>query len=182
MNPFSRHSAITRSMKSRPTGRSTGPMANTRPHFCPWSVVTPVMGSHLYACMMSEWKSLVFCSRRDCFSFARRDSMLCHAGFISASSLSEILNQVQDDEAERNALRSYRPRLSISNALQSLPASFICLWTPIIRLRVVCMPNFPISDPIHLRPSFSATASVVPDPQKKSATRSQEFEEDSIIL
>ena len=40
------------------------------------------------------------------------------------------------------------------------------------RLRVVWMPNLPRSVAIHLRPSFSATAAVVPLPQKKSATRS----------
>lgn len=40
------------------------------------------------------------------------------------------------------------------------------------RLRVVWMPNLPKSVAIHLRPSFSATAAVVPLPQKKSATRS----------
>ncbi len=34
------------------------------------------------------------------------------------------------------------------------------------------MPNLPRSVAIHLRPSFSATAAVVPLPQKKSATRS----------
>jgi hypothetical protein len=34
------------------------------------------------------------------------------------------------------------------------------------------MPNLPKSVAIHFRPSFSATAAVVPLPQKKSATRS----------
>ena len=35
----------------------------------------------------------------------------------------------------------------------------------------------PKSHPIHFRPSFSATARVVPEPQKKSATRSPALEE-----
>ena len=34
------------------------------------------------------------------------------------------------------------------------------------------IPNFPRSVAIHFRPSFSATAAVVPEPTKKSATRS----------
>jgi len=40
------------------------------------------------------------------------------------------------------------------------------------RLRVVCTANLPKSVVIHLRPSFSATAAVVPLPQKKSAIKS----------
>jgi hypothetical protein len=40
------------------------------------------------------------------------------------------------------------------------------------RFRVVWIANLPRSVAIHLRPSFSATAAVVPEPQKKSATRS----------
>ena len=39
------------------------------------------------------------------------------------------------------------------------------------------MANLPRSEPIHLRPSFSATASVVPEPQKKSATMSFSLED-----
>src|SRR5512147_338147 len=37
------------------------------------------------------------------------------------------------------------------------------------------------SQPIHLRPSFSATTIVVPEPQKKSATRSPSLDEAQII-
>jgi len=39
------------------------------------------------------------------------------------------------------------------------------------------MANLPRSLTIHFRPSFSATAAVVPDPQKKSATMSFSLEE-----
>ena len=39
------------------------------------------------------------------------------------------------------------------------------------------MENFPKSEPIHFLPNFSATAKVVPDPQKKSATRSPSLED-----
>ena len=34
-----------------------------------------------------------------------------------------------------------------------------------------------IAATIHLRPSFSATAAVVPEPQKKSATMSSSFDD-----
>ena len=39
------------------------------------------------------------------------------------------------------------------------------------------MANLPRSGTIHLRPSFSATAAVVPEPQKKSATRSPSLDD-----
>src|SRR5215510_2165794 len=59
--------------------------------------------------------------------------------------------------------RSYLPRFRISKGLQPL--------MPSRRLRVVWMAKRPRSQPIHRRPSFSATVRVVPEPQKKSATK-----------
>ena len=44
------------------------------------------------------------------------------------------------------------------------------------------MANFPKSQPIHFLFNFSATANVVPLPQKKSATKSFSLVEESIIL
>lgn len=38
------------------------------------------------------------------------------------------------------------------------------------RFLVTMHAGLPISETIHLRPSFSATAAVVPEPEKKSAT------------
>ena len=49
-----------------------------------------------------------------------------------------------------------------------------------MRLRVVCTENLPKSEVIHLRPSLSATDTVVPDPQKKSAIMSPLFDDASI--
>ena len=49
------------------------------------------------------------------------------------------------------------------------------------RLRVVWIAKRPRSQPIQRRPSFSATTSVVPDPQKKSATRSPGLLDASMI-
>ena len=43
-----------------------------------------------------------------------------------------------------------------------LSGAFFSRCTPISRLRVVWMANLPRSVAIHLRPSFSATAAVVP--------------------
>src|SRR3989338_6742307 len=48
--------------------------------------------------------------------------------------------------------------------------------------RVTCIPTFPSSEPIHLRLSFSATDRVVPEPMKKSATRSPSLEEHLMIF
>ena len=42
--------------------------------------------------------------------------------------------------------------------------------------------GLPISDVIHRLPSLSATAAVVPDPPKKSATIEFSFEDEVIIL
>lgn len=47
---------------------------------------------------------------------------------------------------------------------------------------VTCIANLERSEPTHRRPSFSATARVVPEPQKKSATISPGLEEALIIL
>jgi len=43
------------------------------------------------------------------------------------------------------------------------------------------MANLDKSEPIHLLPNFSATAKVVPEPQKKSATMSPGLEEASMM-
>ncbi len=42
--------------------------------------------------------------------------------------------------------------------------------------------GFPMSDVIHFLPNFSAAAAVVPDPQKKSATRPPSGHDALIIL
>ena len=156
-----------------------------------------MIGSHLYAWHTREMKSLFFLSSICRFSLAMRDSTVSglprhlpssdatpspEGEFPNIPLQSEGVPTIGGGVVAINALRSYRPRLSISNALQSFHSVFNLLCTPIIRLRVVCIPNFPISAPIHLRPSFSATASVVPDPQKKSATRSQGLEDAFITL
>ena len=73
---------------------------------------------------------------------------------------------------ERKFSRSYLPTFNISKARKSLPAFLSSRCTPINLFREVCMPNLPRSEPIHFLSSFSATARVVPEPQKKSAIRS----------
>src|SRR5712691_6839893 len=69
---------------------------------------------------------------------------------------------------------SYLPRFRISKGLQPL--------MPSRRLRVVWIAKRPRSQPIHRRPSFSATARVVPEPQKKSATKSPGLDDAVMIL
>jgi len=51
-----------------------------------------------------------------------------------------------------------------------------------ILLRLIFIACFAKSEPIHRLPSFSATANVVPEPQKKSATMSVSLEDARIIL
>jgi hypothetical protein len=53
---------------------------------------------------------------------------------------------------------------------------------PIILFLVVCTENLPKSVVIHFLPSFSATAAVVPEPQKKSAIKSPSLDEAFRIL
>ena len=65
---------------------------------------------------------------------------------------------------------SYFPRFKISKARKSLTFDFNSLWTAISLFLAVCIENLPRSEVIHFRPSFSATAAVVPEPQKKSQT------------
>jgi hypothetical protein len=77
--------------------------------------------------------------------------------------------------------RSYLPKFSISKARKFL--SFFCssLCTPISLLRAVWIANLPKSVAIHFLPSFSATAAVVPLPEKKSAIKSPSLEEALMI-
>ena len=153
--PRLRHSVMTSSTNRRPTGRLIGPMTTRRPLRAPWKKPSCGLGARCAAeggglvGAQDEVAEVVFLLGEGCGFLLR--------GLAAADveiGLSLVAAEVQNLEGA-----------------EVLLGAFFSRCTPISRLRVVWMANLPRSAAIHFRPSFSATAAVVPEPQKKSATK-----------
>ena len=131
------------------TGASTAPIYTKALPFLPCMCDEPAMGSAPYSLRINARYSY-----NACFSSLRPNAF-----------------------TDQNCL-SYLPRFNISKGRAFfpylLPSSVRLLLFSISNslFLVVCIAYLPKSTPIHLRPNFSATAQVVPLPQKKSATKS----------
>ena len=148
--PRLRHSVMTSSTNSRPTGRLIGPTTTSRAPVLPWK--KPDVRQRLGAIGLQDQVAelLLLPCERLLFLLAREP-----AGDVQVD-LALVAAEVQHLEGAEGLVR--RP------SAPAAPGSAACAWCG-------CA-NLPRSVAIHLRPSFSATAAVVPLPQKKSATRS----------
>jgi hypothetical protein len=163
--PRLRHSVMTSSMKSRPTGKYIGPMTTRRPFRAPWKKPSCASAPQYHR---SPWP-------------CRRGESVHGIRLLSEPELAPSARPSHD--RQRSSMPGVHTGQGSEPQTRGHPArqlsSQVC--TPIRRLRVVWMANLPRSVAIHLRPSLLATAAVVPDPTKKSATRSPSFVESSRI-
>src|SRR6266508_362359 len=87
---------------------------------------------------------------------------------------------MQTDSSENSALTDFGAELN-GRSVSGSRSSEKTAGRSASRLRVVWTARKVSSQAMNLRPCFEATKGVVPDPQKKSAIRSPEFEDASNI-
>ena len=155
---FLRHSRMISSTKSRVTGRFTGPLPPAARRACRGRWQSPRSSPPGRRAGSGPGTPLPLPRVCCCFCSSRRSGL-----------------------TPMKCWRSYLPRLRISKGAVVLAVGLELPLHADHAFAVVWMANLPRSVAIHLRPNFSATAAVVPEPQKKSAIRSPSLEEALMI-